>query len=260
MTRTLLASIVLVQLCAVVLLSQAPATQATGSGQGRAASFVSTVAQAVGRRDRAAVAELMRYPATATVGGIGVPLRTRNELLVLYDSVFTGELRCSLDKSVAGGAGAIRLEPGAVTFAEGRIRAEDVGGAFKITRISVPPASGTAPPPPSKPKAVPLRRGNNQFAGRLYGDGVDGYIVSLKKGDVVQARIEQFPGRSAALHIVEQKTGKSLDRPALGGAGASAPRFWTDTIREDGEYRVEVVRLASYCAPSFTYLLTITLK
>ena len=154
----------------------------------------------------------------------------------------------------------IRVEPGAVTFGEGRIRAEDVGGAFKITRISVPPATGAAPPPPSKPKVVSLRHGKTQFAGRLYGDAVDGYIVSLRKGDVVEARIEQFPGRSAALHIVEQKTGRSLDRPAPGGAGAAAPRLWSDTIREDGEYRVEVVRLASYCAPSFTYLLTITLK
>jgi hypothetical protein len=68
----------------------------------------------------------------------------------------------------------------------------------------------------------------------------------LKKGDVVEARIEQFPGCSAALHIVEQKTGKSLDRPApkTSDGAVPAPRFWSDTIRETGEYRIEVVRLA----------------
>ncbi len=255
MARTLLASIVTVQLCAAVLLSQTPAPAAS-AGQGRAAAFVTAVTQAISRRDRAAVAEFMRYPATATVGGIGVPIRSRAELLTLYDSVFSPELRCLVDKST------FRVERGAVVFGEGRIRAEDVDGKFRITRISVPPAGGLAQPPPSKPKQVYLRRGKTQFAGRLYGDGVDGYIASLRKGDVVEARIEQFPGRSAALHIVEQKTGKSLDRPALKGSDgtAPAPRFWTDTIREDGEYRIEVVRLSSYCAPSFTYLLTVIVK
>ena len=257
MTRTLIASIVLIQLCAGALVFEAQA-----QGTGRAASFVSTLAQAMARRDRAAAAELIRYPASATVGGIGVPITSRTAFLQLYDSIFTAELRCLVDTSAGGGAD-IRTEPGAITFAQGRIRAVDVSGALKITRISVPAATGAAPPPPSKPQRVSLRTmGNTQFSGRLYGDGVDAYIVSLRKGDVVQARIEQFPGRSAALHIVEQKTGKSLDRPALKTSDGTiaAPRLWSDTIRETGEYRIEVVRLAPYCAPSFTYLLTVTLK
>jgi hypothetical protein len=87
--------------------------------------------------------------------------------------------------------------------------------------------------------------------------------LSGNRGDVVQARIEQFPGRSAAVRVFEQKTGKSLSRPAPGGAdgaAAAAPRFWNGTIQESGDYRVEVVRLAPYCMPSFTYLLTITIK
>jgi len=255
MTRILIASILVIQLCAGVLAFQAPA------GQGRATSFVSTLAQAMARRDRAAVAELIRYPASAIIGGIGVPISNPTMFLQLYDSIFTGELRCLVDTSAGAGAD-LRVEPRAVTFAQGRIRAEDVSGALKITRINVPPATGAAPPP-SKTQHVSLRTmGKTQFSGRLYGDGVDGYIVSLRKGDVMEARIEQFPGRSAALHIVEQKTGKSLDRPALKNSDGTvaAPRSWTDTIRETGEYRIEVVRLASYCAPSFTYLLTVTLK
>jgi hypothetical protein len=65
------------------------------------------------------------------------------------------------------------------------------------------------------------------------------------------------------VRLVEDKTGKSLGRPAPSageGPGASAPRFWSGTIQEPGDYRVEVVRLAPYCMPSFTYLLTITIK
>lgn len=259
MKHTLTASMVLIQLCLTALAFQS-VTRAQGSSQ--AASFVTALARAMERRDRAGVADLIRYPASANVGGVGVPLPNRTVFLQLYDSVFTAELRCLVDAS-AGGKD-LRVAGGAVTFAQGRIRAETVSGVLKITRINVPPATGAAPPPPSTPRRVELRTmgAKTQFSGRLYGDGVDGYIVSLKKGDVVDARIEQFPGRSAALHIVEQKTGKSLDRPApkTSDGAVPAPRFWSDTIRETGEYRIEVVRLAPYCAPSFTYLLTVTVK
>ena len=110
-------------------------------------------------------------------------------------------------------------------------------------------------PPPAPPRRVTVRRGDVAVPGRLYGDGVDSYILSARRGDVVQARIEQFPGRSAAIRVVEQKTGKALGQP-----GASAPRLWSGTIQEPGDYHIEVVRLAPYCMPSFTYLLTITIK
>ena len=240
----------------------APST-GTGVAQ-RAASLVTALSQAMARRDRGAVADMMRYPASAMVGGIGIPIGNRAAATQLYDAVFTAELRCLVDASAAAGASAIRVEKDGVTFAQGRIQAVDINGALKIARINVPPATGAAPPPPSKPQRVSLRTmGTTQFSGRLYGDGVDAYIVSLQKGNVVQARIEQFPGRSAAIRVVEAKTGRSLDRPApsgVDGPGAAAPRFWSDTIRETGEYRIEVVRLAPYCAPSFTYLLTVTLK
>lgn len=259
MKRTFTISVVLIQLGVTLLFFQAVAS---AQGSGRAAAFVTSLAQAMSRRDRAAVAELIRYPVAANVSGVSVPITDPAALTRLYDSIFTAELRCMVDAS-AGTAGDVRVERGAVTFAQGRIRAEDVSGALKITSISVPPVT-TVAARPSKPQRVALRTmgARTQFSGRLYGDGVDGYIVSLKKGNVVEARIEQFPGRSAALRIVEQKTGKSLDKPALKASDGSlpAPRFWTDTIREDGEYRIEVVRLAPYCEPSFTYLLTVTVK
>ena len=240
--------------------SGAPSTQ-TGVAQ-RAASLVSALSQAMARRDRTAVADMMRYPASAMVGGIAIPISNRASATQLYDAVFTAELRCLVDASAAAGASGVRVEPDGVTIAQGRIHAMEVNGALKITRINVPSATGAAPPPPSKPQRVALRAmGRTQFSGRLYGDAVDVYVVSLQKGNVLEARIEQFPGRSAAVRVVEAASGRSLSRPAPGaGSGAAAPRFWSDTIRETGEYRIEVVRLAPYCAPSFTYLLTVTLK
>ena len=256
MTRTLTTLLVLIQLFAVIV-----AYESIAHAQGTPASFVNALAQAMARRDRAAVAELIRYPASATVGGIGVPIPDRTTFLQLYDSIFNTELRCLVETSAASGTD-IKRETGAVTFAQGRIRAEEVAGALKITRISVPSGTGAAQQPAGKVQRVTLRTmgAKTQFSGRLYGDGVDGYIVSLRKGEVVEARIEQFPGRSAALHVVEQKTGRSLDRPApkTSDGRPPAPRIWKDTIRETGEYRIEVVRLAPYCEPSFTYLLTVT--
>jgi len=227
-------------------MAQAPA---------RASSFVKAFAEAISRRDRAAVADMVRFPLSASIGGIGIRIANSAELARLYDSVFTPELRCLVDDAVAKGPATIRAEGSGMSFANGSIHAGDVAGALKITRIDVPAATGAGAPPSPAPRRVNLRRGDTQFAGRLYGDGVDAYVVTLRKGAVVQARIEQFPGRSATVRMIEQKTGKSLAPP-----GAAAPRFWTGTIQDAGDYRVEVVRLAPYCQPSFTYLLTITTK
>ena len=248
MTRTLIASALFIQLGSAMLAQ--PGT----SAESRAAAFVSALAQAMARGDRAAVAEMVRYPLNASVGGIGIPVASRAELLKVYPSIFTAELRCVLDDSIARGASALSVDAGGVTFGNRRIHASEVGGAFKITSIDVPSATGVAAPP-NPPAQRVTRRGVTQHSGRLYGDGVDTYIIPARRGDVVQARIEQFPGRSAAVRVVEQKTGKSLDRP-----GPAAPRVWNGTIQDPGDYRVEVVRLAPYCMPSFTYLLTITIK
>jgi hypothetical protein len=253
MTRTLLTSTLIIQL-SVAMAAQTP--QATGTAvQQRAASFVTALSQAMARQDRAAVADMVRIPLSATAGGIGIPVGSRAELLKIYDGLFTAELRCLVDEAAAKGAAALRVDSGGVTIGSGNIHASDVGGAFKITSINVPAATGVAAPPNPAPRRVTIRRGDVQYSGRLYGDGVDTYVISARKGDVVQARIEKFPGRSAAVRVVEQKTGKAIEQP-----GSPAPRLWTGTIQQPGDYRIEVVRLAPYCMPSFTYLLTITLK
>ena len=247
MTRILLILVVMIEAGSAVLLArQAPADSA---------AFINRLAQAMSRRDRAAVADMVRYPFAATVGGVGVAVANRGQLISLYDGLFTAELRCLVEESAAGKAGQIRTGGGGITFAGGNIRADQIDGGLKITRLNVPPAKDIAAPPRTPPRRVTMRRGDAQYSGRLYGDGVDVYLVSARRGDVLQARIEQFAGRNATVRVVEQTTGKSLDKPS-----AAAPRFTTVSIQEPGEYRVEVVRLAPYCLPSFTYLLTITLR
>jgi hypothetical protein len=247
MTRTLLIVAAVIEVGSVVLVArQAPAD---------AAAFVKRLAQAMSRRDRPAVADMVRYPFAATVGGIGVSVANRDQMITLYEGLFTAELRCLVEESAARGASAIRTGGGGITFAGGNLRADQIDGRLKITRLSVPAAKGIAAAPQPPPQRVAMRRGDAQYSGRLYGDGVDVYVVSARRGDVLQARIEQFAGRNAMVRVVEHTTGKSLDKP-----GAAAPRFTTVAVQAPGEYRVEVVRLAPYCLPSFTYLLTITIK
>jgi hypothetical protein len=247
MTRAIFIGVVFIEVASALVLAR--------QGPAEAAAFVNRLAQAMSRRDRAAVADMVRYPLSASVSGIGVPVTSRAQLMNLYDSLFTAELRCLVEEDAAKGTGAIRTGGGGITFAGGNMRADMTDGALKITRLSAPPAGSAGAPAQPPPRRVTMRRGDAQYAGRLYGDGVDAYIVSARRGDVLQARIEQFAGRNATVRVVDQKTGKSLDRP-----GAAAPRFTSVAIQEPGEYRVEVVRLAPYCLPSFTYLLTVTIK
>ena len=98
------------------------------------------------RRDRAAVADMVRYPFAATVSGVGVPIANRGQLVNLYDGLFTAELRCLVEETVATGASGIRADGGGITFAGGNIRADEVAGGLKITRLNVPPAKGIAAP------------------------------------------------------------------------------------------------------------------
>jgi hypothetical protein len=229
----------------------------------QAAAFARALVQAMARRDRRAVAAMVRYPATVVAGGLNIPLIDRSTTLEIYNLVFTPELRCLLEQSGAALDGSrpakypIRADAGGASFGEGRVRAELVDGSLKVTRIVVPPASGESPPPPAKAQRVAFRWGTGeaQFAGRLYGDGVDSYVLTAAAGALLQARIERFPGRGASLRVVNMATGRALEHP-----GTPWARIWAARVPEAGDYQVDVVRHASYCEKSFTYLLTLSLR
>ena len=84
--------------------------------QSRAFAFIRALGQAMSRRDRDAVADMVRYPLSASVGGIGIPVASRSEMLRLYDGVFTAELRCLVDDTIAKGAPALRVDAGGASF------------------------------------------------------------------------------------------------------------------------------------------------
>src|SRR5687767_103425 len=199
----------------------AQSAEPTAGSDRRAEAFARRLVQALARRDRTAVAAMVRYPAMVLAGGFNIPVLDRATALHLYDLVFTAELRCLLEQSGLRRAGQpapkypIRVDAAGAAFGDGRIRAEQTEGGLKITRIVVPPASGLAPPPASKPQRVAFRWGQTeaQYAGRLYGDGVDSYLVSAGPGTLLEARIERFPGRRAAIRVTHQASGRVLERP-----------------------------------------------
>lgn len=201
---------------------------------------------ALARRDRDAVARMVKYPAVAVVAGLNIPLSDRETVLSVYEVVFTPDLRCRLERF------GVTMDAGNATLG-GAVRLEQDGGTFRIARIDVPPATGTVGGASKTEQAI-FRRGQAQFSGRLGGSAVDTYLVNARKGARLEARIEKFPGRSAFVRVLDP-----ANRP-LERRGAEAPRVWAGTLAADGQHRVQVVRLAPYCDPPFTYFLTITLR
>ena len=223
-------------------------------------AFIKMFVAAIAQRDRDAVASMVRYPAKVSAGGFTIPVPDRDALFEVYDTTFTPELRCLVEESGLPRPGtpapkhAVRLDGARASLGDGRVETELADGALKITSITVPLASAEAAPPQSAPRRVQLRGGQAQYAGRLYAGGVDAYLVTAAKGARLQARIDRFPGNSAVLRVVNARSGRAVARP--GGAA----RAWAGPLPEAGDYRVEVVRRAPYCDPSFTYLLTLALR
>jgi len=235
-----------------------PVTPSAGSGEAFHARLVSAVSQG----NRRQVATMFRYPARVTVGGLAYPVAVENSaaLLQMYDLFFTPEMRCAIEQSRTATPSGPRPKftllaaDGVVSLADGRIVAERTAAGYKITRMTILGQPGTAR---SEPRKVVFRwgQGETQYAGRLGGDDIDRYMLSVRKGELLQARIERFPGRALALRVVEQRTGRVLE-----GAPSEFARTWGTRITETGDYRVEVVRRASFCEPSNTYLLTLAVR
>ena len=240
-----------VTVAAIAPPAAAQESGAAASAHRRGQAFARRFVQAMARQARNAVGSMIRYRAIALAGGLTLSLSDRGSVRDMYTLIFTPELRCLVEQKP------VRVDSAGVALADGRVRLEDVNGELKITRIVVPPATGAAPPPPSPPRRVGMRwgKGQAQYSGRLYGDGVDSYVLRAAKGDRLEARIERFPGRNAFVRVVQVSSERRLERP-----NAPTPRTWADTIPETGEYRIDIVRQAPYCEPPFTYLLTINLR
>jgi hypothetical protein len=61
--------------------------------------------------------------------------------------------------------------------------------------------------------------------------------------------------RDIVVRIVHDRTGAPLDQRAADGV-----RTWTSRVRADGEYRIDVVRLAAAGPPAMSYVMVVSLR
>lgn len=246
--RTLTAAALFV--AAVVGTVAAAAQQRTAAD-----SFRAKLLAALGDHRRREVAMMFKYPARVIVSGFPIPVQDEAALIKMYDLFFTREMRCLLERgpnrdvesSASGDSGAAVL-----MLADGHIIAERTPAGYRVTRMTVV----GQPSAPSKEKDIvraDLRLGGQwQRAGRLDGDDLDAYRVSLTMGTQVRLVLEGFRGLDAALRMTDA-TNRSL-------TGDNARRAWSGTVPASGDYRVEVFRRAAYCGAPVKYVLTITVR
>lgn len=219
---------------ATILLSASLFAQSSDStADPKVTAFTQRVLSAMGQRDVDALAGMFRFPVTIQSGPLTIPIANRAALTKAYDTVFTPELGCAIER---GKKGALQLQPS--------------GNSFVITKVDEPSAAAPAAPR-SQPRHVDVPSGQVQFAGNLAAGGVDRYIVAARQGDVLQARIERFQGRAVGVRVVDVKSGRTLS------TGPPTARVVSAPVQQPGDVAVEVTRL-TFCEPAVSYLLTLS--
>ena len=243
-------------LCASVLIVRAQQTRSPDATEREA--FLSQLQTAVAADDRPAVAAMMRYPITISIGGLRVPFANSASVLERYDDIFNPPMR----EAVARASVATYLNAGIVIDA--------AEGGLRITSIVVPHYSGPAPTDVAsvetsrsgaarkqQARRIAIRVGPRptQIPGTLAPGGTDSMILFLPKGKLAAIRLERVPAGAAVIRVVHARTGAPL------GARASADgRFVSGRPSEDGDYRVEVRRLPSADEGHLPYMLSLSLR
>jgi hypothetical protein len=228
--------------------AQSPGTPAPDA---KVAAFTQRLLSAMGHRDVDALAAMFKFPTSVHSGSITLPIANSAALAKAFDTVFTPELGCALEKGAAPGAGEASRKDGAgLTIGRGAVLLQTSGESFAITRITEPAGASPAAPRPT-PRHVDVPSSQVQFSGTLAAGGADRYVVSARPGDVLQARIERFQGRAIGVRVVDLKTGKVLSN------GADTSRVVSAPVQQPGDVAVEVTRL-TFCEPSVSYLLTLS--
>jgi hypothetical protein len=245
--------------------SRQPAAGAAASRTG-AVDFLEHLKQAVDAADRRTVAAMVAYPLTVLASGFNIPVKDAPTFLRMYDSLLTPELRCAVVESAipAGTAPAPRhpgvITPDGLSLVEGAIWAPLKNGRYRIARIRVLPAAPSVEGRKGIERVTftaPKGERSASFAGWLVRQNVDAYVVAMKKGETLHARIDGFRGHDATLRVSTPMAGtahRTSQVPPDIGRTASA------TASADGDLHIEVANLARYCDPPQRYKLTVTVR
>ena len=257
-------------LVALVMTTTAPAGQAPPpvippANRARAGEFLDHLKHAVDSADRRAVSGLVTYPLTVLASGFNIPVKDAASFTRMYEAVFTPELRCAVVASEmpSGAMPATRrpvmITPEALSIVEGAIWAPFKDGRYRITRIRVlPPAPSVEGRKGIERVTFEQPKGERSatYAGWLVRQNVDAYVVAVRKGETIQARIEGFRGHDASLRLSPHSPGGTRPTIPVQDVG----RISTATATADSEYLLEVAHLARYCDPPQRYKLTLTIR
>ena len=252
-----------------VALATSVATHASqpGSLDRRAVvEFVRALHDRISRDDRQAVAARVRYPLTVFAGGVRISIADAAAFVNSYDIVVTPALK-ALVASAASGAesrgGALTTTGEYATIGADAVRIERVNGALTITRISVPLGAVAASAPDARagrggrahaqtPQRLYLGVGQVRRSGALAAGARDTYVISAAKNQFLDLRITGVAGRAVVARLTNVRTGRAVDDRAQEGV-----RTWAGRVPDEGDYRIDVVRLDTGRDPRLSYVLTV---
>src|SRR3954463_7563375 len=128
----LLAIALVIAVSAASIDAQSPAT---ATPDGKIAAFTQRFLSAMAHRDVDALAAMFKFPASVRSGGITLPIGSTAAVAKAFDTVFTPELGCALEKDTGSGgrtAEAVRKEADAVTVGQGAVHLQPSGDSFAI--------------------------------------------------------------------------------------------------------------------------------
>jgi hypothetical protein len=248
---------------AAVVQSQAPVP--SGASRARASEFLEQLRHAVDSADRRAVSSMVAYPLTVLASGFNIPVKDAASFVRMYESLFTPELRCAVFASEIPSTGSsqtrrsVTITPDGLSMVEGAIWAPFKDGRYRIARIRVlPPAPSVEGRKGIEHVTFEQPKGERSaaYAGWLVRQNVDAYVVAVRRGETIQARIDGFRGHDGSLRVSTNSPGAGRPTSPLPDVGRSASAI----ASADGEYLVEVAHLARYCDPPQRYKLTITIR
>jgi hypothetical protein len=232
------------------------------------ATFLRELQRDLARDDRAAVSALVQYPLTVFAGGVRIPISDAAALRQNFDLVFSPALKDLIShasmprRGAARSAGSVVVTDDFATIGVDAVRIEPAGEALKITRITVPlaaPSAGNGAGVTRRGGAGPQRLrldfGRIQRAGVLAGGEREAYLLSARKNRLLEVRINGVSGRDIVARIINVTSGAAIDARSHEGV-----RTWIGRIPEDGDYRIEVVRLAPGGAPRLDYVMVVAIR
>ena len=218
------------------------------------ATFLHDLQHDVARDDRPAVAARIQYPLIVFAGGVRIPINDAPALLQQYDAVFSSALKEIISEAAMPGPGrsdsAASVTVGAdyARVGSDALRIEPAGAGLKITRITVPLGASRV----TSATAVSPKIGRD--AQRLV-IGIGPVVLSATKSQLLEVHINGVSGRDIVARLTNVKRRASIDSRAQNGV-----RTWIGRIPEDGDYRINVMRLATESGSRLPYLMVVSLR